>query len=52
MTTGGKAVMTAKDDDHGHGRELSSPKDLPEDKLWHSSNRKKIIVMAGNRSIV
>jgi len=61
MTTEGKAGMTAKDDDHDLGKRVASwkpgPKELPArasvgDNLWHGSNRKRIIVMAGNRSIV
>ena len=61
MTTEGKAGMTAKDDEHDHGKGVASwkpsPKELPAkaslgDKQCHSSNRMRIIVMAGNRTIV
>ena len=58
MTTGARAGMTAKDDDHDLGKRVASwkpgPKELPAkaslgDKQWH---RMRIIVMAGNRTIV
>ena len=61
MTTGARAGMTAKDVDHDLGKGVASwkpgPKELPArasvgDNLWHSSNRMRIIVMAGNRTIV
>ena len=57
MTVVGKAGMTAKDDDHDHGKGVASWKSRPSamvslgDKLWHGSNRKRIIAITANRSI-